>query len=362
MIKFFRKIRQNLLSEGKTGKYFKYAIGEILLVVIGILIALQLNNWNDNNNKTKLGYQYLTQMKSELQDDVFKLDNFIIRLKKSLENQEAALNTNDIARLPIDSLEMILNSTNLDIKISELTYNKMNSLGITTLSNNESLNSKISEYYNRDVVYLKSAISYIFNDFVKRQNFYFYEQDKLDVIKISYGRREYLSMYKESEEESDTTLKSNIVEYVYSIKGRNIIMDDLNGKRYSLRVLNDFQKETTSLLKAVYDELRNYNPQIDPLPILPSEMEFKEITLSQDILKNYIGTYKGESYNIIVLIEDMRTYFEFPNGARQEIFPYEEDKFFQKSASLLIQFNKEKGEFSSFTANRNGKEEFVKLK
>ena len=43
MIKFFRKIRQNLLSEGKTGKYFKYALGEIILVVVGILIALQIN-------------------------------------------------------------------------------------------------------------------------------------------------------------------------------------------------------------------------------------------------------------------------------------------------------------------------------
>ena len=48
MIKFFRKIRQNLLSEGKTGKYLKYAIGEIILVMIGILLALQVNNWNEN--------------------------------------------------------------------------------------------------------------------------------------------------------------------------------------------------------------------------------------------------------------------------------------------------------------------------
>ena len=48
MIKFFRKIRQNLLMENKTGKYLKYAIGEIVLVVIGILIALQINNWNEN--------------------------------------------------------------------------------------------------------------------------------------------------------------------------------------------------------------------------------------------------------------------------------------------------------------------------
>ncbi|WP_435414924.1 hypothetical protein [Polaribacter aestuariivivens] len=45
MIKFFRKIRQNLLSEGKIGKYFKYAIGEIVLVVIGILLALSINDW-----------------------------------------------------------------------------------------------------------------------------------------------------------------------------------------------------------------------------------------------------------------------------------------------------------------------------
>lgn len=47
MIKFFRQIRYNLMETGKTGKYFKYAIGEIILVVIGILIALSINNWNE---------------------------------------------------------------------------------------------------------------------------------------------------------------------------------------------------------------------------------------------------------------------------------------------------------------------------
>ena len=52
MLKLFRKIRQNLLNEGKTTKYFKYAFGEIILVVIGILIALQINNWNENRKTT----------------------------------------------------------------------------------------------------------------------------------------------------------------------------------------------------------------------------------------------------------------------------------------------------------------------
>ena len=48
MIKFFRKIRQKLLTENRTGQYLKYAIGEIFLVVIGILFALQINSWNQN--------------------------------------------------------------------------------------------------------------------------------------------------------------------------------------------------------------------------------------------------------------------------------------------------------------------------
>ena len=69
MIKFFRKIRQNLLSEGKIGKYFKYAVGEIVLVVIGILIALQINNWNENKKLSETTQVYYRQLLKDLNAD-----------------------------------------------------------------------------------------------------------------------------------------------------------------------------------------------------------------------------------------------------------------------------------------------------
>ncbi len=82
MIKIFRKIRQNLLSEGKTTKYFKYAIGEIILVVIGILIALSINNWNENKKERAQEQELLIQLQSEFQSNLEQLDQ-----KTDLRNQ-----------------------------------------------------------------------------------------------------------------------------------------------------------------------------------------------------------------------------------------------------------------------------------
>lgn len=72
MIKFFRNIRQNLLNEGKTTKYIKYAIGEIILVVIGILIALSINNWNEKRKNEIKILSILKEVQNDLQEDILK--------------------------------------------------------------------------------------------------------------------------------------------------------------------------------------------------------------------------------------------------------------------------------------------------
>lgn len=70
MIIFFRKIRQRLLTENKFRKYLIYAIGEIVLVVIGILIALSINNWNENRKLLKSKTEYYKQLVEELNLDI----------------------------------------------------------------------------------------------------------------------------------------------------------------------------------------------------------------------------------------------------------------------------------------------------
>ena len=84
MIKFFRKIRQNLLMENKTGTYFKYAIGEIVLVVIGILIALSINNWNETNKNEREQIVFLNNLKNDLKNDLIQLDQILKFQKEKL--------------------------------------------------------------------------------------------------------------------------------------------------------------------------------------------------------------------------------------------------------------------------------------
>ena len=118
MIRFFRKIRQNLLTDlpsgqvgNKFSKYLLYAIGEIILVVIGILIALQINNWNENNKLNNLKQVYYLQLLKDLNADkayltkkinvynarIIGYENYLDRFKKpNLTPQEVIQNQNQL--------------------------------------------------------------------------------------------------------------------------------------------------------------------------------------------------------------------------------------------------------------------------
>ncbi len=146
MIKFFRKIRQNLLSEGKTGKYFKYAVGEIVLVVIGILIALYINNWNLNRLQEIDELKSLKFLKAEFENNILKFDKNQNLQKKRLDAINeilfADLSRNDLNE--IDSLyKLAFYSWTYNPSFS--TYNSLVSSGKINQFSNDSLKIRLSK-------------------------------------------------------------------------------------------------------------------------------------------------------------------------------------------------------------------------
>ncbi len=151
MIKFFRKIRQNLLSEGKTGKYLKYAIGEIVLVVIGILIALSINNWNSNRIQKNKEALHLNNIERDLKDQLT-----IIESQVAYESQVNQIATPIIAyyktnqTFKIDSLftKNIGNLTGRKTFTKNApTYTELISSGNIDIISNNALKDQIIKYY-----------------------------------------------------------------------------------------------------------------------------------------------------------------------------------------------------------------------
>jgi len=113
MIKFFRKIRYDLMGKNKTGKYLKYAIGEIALVVIGILIALQINNFNNSRQETKIEQAYLLSLQTEYENNLEKIN---ISLQKNKERMNAVEDM--LTLFDTNVLDTISNTTISDILYS----------------------------------------------------------------------------------------------------------------------------------------------------------------------------------------------------------------------------------------------------
>ena len=117
MIKFFRRIRQQLLTENKFSKYVLYAIGEIILVVIGILLALQINNWNEERQNQKEAHKILLQLKNEFETNNELVDSSIEVHRTRLKAVEGFIDGfNPTLKLSPDSLKTLVSDLGSDWK------------------------------------------------------------------------------------------------------------------------------------------------------------------------------------------------------------------------------------------------------
>ena len=152
MIKFFRKIRQNLLSEGRTGKYLKYAFGEIILVVIGILIALQINNWNKERKTANKGKEYIQEIYKELKIERSNIDEILNSLERQYKGTEEVLSVFESESKEIkDTVQFTQHywsTTRLFIvERDQNSFDKLKSSGESTLLKNDSLSNLLDRFY-----------------------------------------------------------------------------------------------------------------------------------------------------------------------------------------------------------------------
>ncbi len=159
MINFLRHIRKRHILEGKTSKYLRYGIGEIILVVIGILIALQINNWNENQKFEKQEFQYLSRLIKENEKDVLsfkmeieRLGSYNAKIKvfcEALKNKRCP----DSLLLEHASQYMIYGSLYPNFNPSLSTYRDLSSTGNLNLIRDTELRDLIVGHYTAyDVV------------------------------------------------------------------------------------------------------------------------------------------------------------------------------------------------------------------
>ena len=152
MLKFFRKIRENLISESKISKYFIYAFGEIILVVIGILIALQVNSWNENKKNRQTEQSYLKGIITNLDEDIIELNSLLKTDSARFDAYTHILRPFNDGAFNIYSIDFIR-----DIGVAQLThgfdgnsivFEDMKSSGRINFVRSDVLRFALLEYYN----------------------------------------------------------------------------------------------------------------------------------------------------------------------------------------------------------------------
>ncbi|MGB4837432.1 MAG: DUF6090 family protein [Saprospiraceae bacterium] len=197
MNKLFRNFRQIQLNDGKTTKYLKYAIGEIVLVVIGILIALQINNWNENR-KTRLDeIKLLTNIKKALESDLQNQFEFhFVTVRLAIEETNA-IRSHMKSKLPYkDSLAtdfLVLTSGGTQFWTPQLTaYKRLESKGIEIIKN-DSLLEAILDIYNLDYPLIQNTFDNYFRNIyeygrpIARKKFKSSGEMTLGLFPINYG-------------------------------------------------------------------------------------------------------------------------------------------------------------------------------
>ena len=238
MIKFFRNIRFDLMEKNKTGKYLKYAIGEIILVVIGILIALGINNWNDENNLIRKETSLLIEMKSNLESDLEGLRWDINKNEKLLKANLIVLKSlnNGVYHDSLNLYYTRIKGNTVFVKNTSA-FKNLESFGLDIIKN-DSLRIKITNLYSTRYEYIR----YI--EQVRDEKFQ-YEQIIPQITK-------HLKLSSENLYEP-----INVDELSQNNEFKAVITLNSNMRNYIITIYKDIEKMITELIDAIELELKD---------------------------------------------------------------------------------------------------------
>ena len=240
MIKFFRSIRQNLLSEGKTVKYLKYAVGEIVLVVIGILIALSLNNWNDKQRIILSERELLENVLENIKTDSISIDNIItatdriLQIHKSLiEFSNQQISENEVGNIDLirksepNQIIIQINNPNLPNQLLDQELKKVildYYLKIQWFEKTRTDNNEIIEQYIRPMLAEKELLNFDFqvsdkgefNNLINRPKFFeaFKEEDLKQYLFESRIKLNVLKLFAQQIAQKNNETKEAILQYI----------------------------------------------------------------------------------------------------------------------------------------------------
>lgn len=241
MIKFFRKIREKLLIEGNTGSYLKYAVGEIVLVVIGILIALQINNWNNDRKDRKLEKQYLIGLINDLQSDSIAINNLKIMSNEQIRRKEKLFEYFDGHQFPRDSIAHFFEiqwGMPVGFVPNTAMLDEMKSTGGISLIQEQDIRKKIIEIYN------------IYQEFINGDQAY-YELNRFELRKMAFK-----IPYAFGNESLKSVVKPDIVEALNNHELRNgVLANYAFGVNRELTTLQEENRELLKLLTTYLSEL-----------------------------------------------------------------------------------------------------------
>ena len=249
MIKFFRKIRYKLMSENKTGKYLKYAIGEILLVMIGILLALQVNNWNQKRIAEKQIFNYLVSLKEDLKTDIILYNSNINGYEIDKANNSQILLNDDYKKLDVDSITELVNGFwNLN-RTSDQTYQKIKSAGLLEMLGTPEINKAVNDYYNIFISHYNYLIEWDRELSEKDGAFWFYNNSF--ETNVLHGLESSTLPFRDKSEKR----KKDLINLTESTIGRNYLRNAIARDEYGIGIVNDAKSEAKRILELIENEI-----------------------------------------------------------------------------------------------------------